>query len=461
MGRLGLRGRIAVSYVIISACVALILLLVAGGVLAYLVTSLFRQEPELLAATASRYASSIASAQGAISADHGFPLGDVGGSTGVQFQVGPNGTSLQVPYIAGRPTHPLQDVVVVAVDESGKVAGTSYPGLYAYGADLAARVPDAGPALHAALAGTSSGRGRSTTSEDQWLWAIDTVRINGVPAGAVYVQGPPFGSVLPIGAFPALTGVLILLFALTMVTMPFGVAFGLLTMRGPVRRLRTLVEASTELAAGDFARRVVPTGGDELAVLERQFNLTAAQLETAIESQRELAVGNARLAERARIARDLHESISQELFSMRLSLASMAAKSSDPRLGELRESATRAIRQMRALLLELRPIEIGTLDLAGALGELATDYSARLGIEIKQDLDSVELHSDRAESLLRIAQEAMSNIARHSTARQVDVSLHGRDNSIELMIADDGSGFDTTAATGRRGLGLQLIRERV
>jgi signal transduction histidine kinase len=222
-----------------------------------------------------------------------------------------------------------------------------------------------------------------------------------------------------------------------------------------------LVDASTELAAGDFTQRVVPAGRDELAVLERQFNLTAEQLEKAIESQRDLAVGNARLAERARIARDLHESISQELFSMRLSLASMTATSSDPRLSDLVQSATKAIRQMRALLLELRPTEMDVLDVAGALGELAADYSARLGIEIKKDLESVELHGDRADGLVRIAQEAMSNIARHSAARKVELSLHGRDGNIELTIADDGSGFDPTGEGARRGLGLQLIRERV
>jgi signal transduction histidine kinase len=302
------------------------------------------------------------------------------------------------------------------------------------------------------------------TPDGSMLWAMHPIAAAGRLVGAAYVQAPEYRLFQGFILMPALLGAGLALAALVVVFTPIGLTFGLLTMRGPVRRLRELVGASTDLAAGNFSRRVQPRGADEVAQLERQFNETAGKLEGAVQAQRDLAARNARLAERGRIARELHESISQELFSLRLTLGGLEMDERDPelteRLGQLGESVSRAIRQMRALMLELRPVDVDQLDLEAGLRELATAYAARLGIAVDADIEPVQLDVDRADALLRIAQEALSNVARHSGASRIELALRRSGDAVNLSVTDDGRGFDPAAPESRLGIGLELMRER-
>src|SRR5262249_55772293 len=121
--------------------------------------------------------------------------------------------------------------------------------------------------------------------------------------GYVYVQAPATaGFALPHRL--SLAALVLLL------TVPVGVVFGLLTTRSLRRRLRRLAEASQAVAAGDFDTRLTPTSRDEVGQLERNFNDMAARLNEATERALRLASQNARLAERSRISRELHDSIS-------------------------------------------------------------------------------------------------------------------------------------------------------
>ncbi len=198
----------------------------------------------------------------------------------------------------------------------------------------------------------------------------------------------------------------------------------------------------------------------------------------ALGNQIGMAVDNARLyehaeesaaaAERNRLARDLHDAVSQTLFSVSL-IAEVLPRiyERDPvqgaqRLDELRHLSRGALAEMRTLLLELRPAALAEAklpDLLKQLGEAVTGR-ARIPVEVVTE-GSGELPTDVRLAFYRIAQEALNNVAKHSRARKAKVSLAplvGHPDDVRLAVEDDGAGFDPAAGGGQLGLGI--MRER-
>jgi signal transduction histidine kinase len=303
-------------------------------------------------------------------------------------------------------------------------------------------------------------RGRIAISYLATSVLISAVLI-GIGVAVLLTRGlgsPHFGFQLPLALALSAMALLVLVVA------PMGAGFGVLTMRGTVHRLQKLLAATRALAEGDFSRRVEPRGGDEVAELQRQFNAMAEQLQAALRAQQELTARNVRLEERGLIARDLHDSVSQHLFSLRMRLAGLGVRHADDaalreQLSSLSAIADEVIRQMRSLLLELRPPSMEGLDLAAGLRELAEAYGSRLDIAVQVRIDSVTLTTGAEHALLRVAQEALANAARHSGGDHVQVGLRTVDGTVELRVVDNGHGFEVAA--DRHGLGLKLIDERV
>ena len=131
-----------------------------------------------------------------------------------------------------------------------------------------------------------------------------------------------------------------------------------------------------------------------------------------------------------------------------------------PYVETLQEATTRMIREMRALLLELRPGQLEQLDLAAALEELATAYRTRLHITVTTSISPVELDAKAEDALLRIAQEAFTNAVRHADATNLTLNLQSLPDAIELIIADNGKGFEVAELEARHGLGLRHMQER-
>ncbi|HLG76846.1 MAG TPA: histidine kinase, partial [Ktedonobacteraceae bacterium] len=205
---------------------------------------------------------------------------------------------------------------------------------------------------------------------------------------------------------------------------------------------------------------------DEVGQLEQQFNRMAEQLGEGIARQKELAEENARLAERSRISRELHDAISQDLFSLSMLAGGLqSALPSDSPLQHqasiLEQTTTNTIREMRALLLELRPTSLEQLGLVEALEELAMAYRTRLGITVRTDLKCTRLSARIEHTLLRIAQEALSNAARHANATEIEIALWQVSEMITLRIGDNGRGFRSDSEGLKHGLGLRLMRERI
>ena len=187
------------------------------------------------------------------------------------------------------------------------------------------------------------------------------------------------------------------------------------------------------------------------------------RLETELRRQAgELAAGE----ERAHLARELHDSVTQALFSMTMVTRSVELLlDRDPttareQLGQLRDLQREALAEMRALIFELRP---GNLEQDGLVRALKTHTSAlqgRLGLPIVVESDLTErLPLAVEETLYRIAQEALHNVVKHAKAKQVWVGLHVVGGGVRIRIQDDGRGFDpSTVPDGH--LGLQGMRAR-
>ncbi len=212
------------------------------------------------------------------------------------------------------------------------------------------------------------------------------------------------------------------------------------------------------------------------------FDQGALDLLVAFADQAAIAIENARLyeeaqqvaasQERSRLARDLHDAVTQTLFSASLIAEVLPALwENDPAegrqlLAELRQLTRGALAEMRTLLLELRPAALIEADLGDLLRQLAESVSGRTGIPVTVALPAAnaarpDLPAEVHVAFYRIAQEALNNVIKHAQARQVSVSLTCAQAPVrvELRIADDGRGFDP-AAVSPEHLGLDIIRER-
>ena len=183
----------------------------------------------------------------------------------------------------------------------------------------------------------------------------------------------------------------------------------------------------------------------------------------------------AALEERARLARELHDSVSQALFSMTLharaaekALGRSPAARTDPALAKaagdiaaLRELTSAALAEMRALIFEVRPDALAEAGLATALTRQAAALTARSGVTVTVTGPGERLPVPVAaeEQAYRVALEALHNAVKHSGARQASVTIANLGDLVEVAVADNGAGFDPTAI-GPGHLGLRTMRER-
>ena len=176
--------------------------------------------------------------------------------------------------------------------------------------------------------------------------------------------------------------------------------------------------------------------------------------------------------ERNRLARDLHDSIKQQIFSINVSAAAAQERWADDSVGarqaleDVRNSAREAMAEMEAMLQQLRPTPLENVGLVEALRKQAEALQYRTGANVTTEFsdlpDSDTLAPGAQEAIFRIAQEALSNIARHARAKNVRLRLYqqhdGEIPALWLKIQDDGRGFDTTQPGS--GMGLANIKVR-
>ncbi|MBI3967107.1 MAG: GAF domain-containing sensor histidine kinase, partial [Chloroflexi bacterium] len=176
----------------------------------------------------------------------------------------------------------------------------------------------------------------------------------------------------------------------------------------------------------------------------------------------------AALDERQRLARELHDSVTQSLYSLTLlaEAARRLAVTGDltrvaEYVGRLGEISQQALKEMRLLVYELRPPALEREGLVGALQQRLEAVEQRAGATARLHVEgSVELPPRLEEGLYRIAQEALNNALKHASATDVSVVLRADHESVDLEVMDNGTGFDLTTLNSRGGLGLATMRER-
>jgi signal transduction histidine kinase len=374
--------------------------------------------------------------------------------------------------------------MALLIGRDDRIVASSYPARYPVGSSGSAALPaEARDAYSTAFLQPNKGifGAKGDTPYGPVVWGMALVFSataqsggKGEPAGGaavlglVYVQIPATarGKLPPPGdkgdrAWSAVSAQLGVGLVVLIGAVPVGILFGLLSTRRLIGRLRRLAASTAAVADGDYRRRVAVSGHDEVALLEDGFNRMAGQLAVTVSAERQLAGAE----ERARIARELHDAISQDLFSLRMLAGGMrkALPPGSPLLGQvetMEQTATGTMAEMQALLLHLRPVALGDGGLVPALEELAGAYRERLGVRVRTRLDPVRLVPEAEHAVLRIVQEALANAVRHAGADEIALTLALQAGRATVTVRDDGSGFTPADPGSRHGLGLRLMRER-
>ncbi|MCU7557785.1 sensor histidine kinase [Macrococcus capreoli] len=167
--------------------------------------------------------------------------------------------------------------------------------------------------------------------------------------------------------------------------------------------------------------------------------------------------------ERQRLARELHDSVSQQLFAASMMLSALkSAKHEEPvmkQLALLEKMLHESQLEMRALLLHLRPVGLKNKTLEQGLMQLIKELKQKIPMQITTDIEEIELEKGIEDHLFRIAQESISNTLRHAKATTITIELFKTNGRVILRISDDGLGFDMNQVDDTR-YGLHTMKER-
>jgi nitrate/nitrite-specific signal transduction histidine kinase len=200
-----------------------------------------------------------------------------------------------------------------------------------------------------------------------------------------------------------------------------------------------------------------------LAAVADQIAVTVENVRLRAETERVVL-----LQERERLARDLHDSVTQSLYSLTLWIEAgqRSTRAGDlahveEYLARLEEGTRQAVRDMRLLVYELRPPALEDDGLVGALQERLDAVEKRSGIQVQLVVqDDLELPAKVEEGLYRIAEEALNNALKHARSSAIVVRLYAKGDEVELEITDDGIGFDRDAGGDTGGMGLVNMHQR-
>jgi PAS domain S-box-containing protein len=230
-------------------------------------------------------------------------------------------------------------------------------------------------------------------------------------------------------------------------------AIAILPMMKDLQVVGVLVQARTEGP---------PYNPDEVV----RLSVIAEELATFIHTDRQRKL-NIAMAERQRLVRDLHDSITQKLYGLvtmtgavQLGVEQGATDKISDMVGRIGDNARQALREMRLFLHELEPVDLEHEGLVSVLHQRLASVEGRSDIKARLVADEkISLSVEKEVALYFIAQEALNNILRHARAKAVLVRLKKKKQTVVCEITDDGCGFDT-AEVGVGGLGLKNMRER-
>jgi signal transduction histidine kinase len=240
------------------------------------------------------------------------------------------------------------------------------------------------------------------------------------------------------------------------------------------RPIISLAHATQTVATGDFSPRVPRWANDEIGDLADAFNAMTEGLARTDELRKEREILRRQLLEkvittqedeRRRIARELHDSTSQNLTSLIVGLRIMethcAQCTAQTKASDLRQVASHTLNEVHDLSMRLRPRVLDDLGLAAALERLVSEWQARYKIPVDVAIQLAErLPGEVETAIYRIVQETLTNIVRHAQAHSASILVERHGDIVRAIVEDDGIGFDVNTNHGERHLGLLGMRER-
>ncbi len=242
-----------------------------------------------------------------------------------------------------------------------------------------------------------------------------------------------------------------------------GSLFGFITARGLTRRLYKVTQVTYKWSQGDFSSFIQERSEDEISQLARKLNRMAEQLQNLLHTRQELAA----LEERNRLARDLHDSVKQQVFATAMKVgAARELIGRDPataskHLDDAEQLARQAQVELTTIIRELHSATYDEENLVQAIRKYVTEWSRLNQITANVNVTAEPiLPTHIRETLYRVSQEALSNVSKHSQATQVEINLCWENDGFAVQISDNGKGFDIYSIV-ENGLGLQSMRERL
>lgn len=357
-------------------------------------------------------------------------------------------------------------ILLLVADVQGRVLASAPENAFAPGASLTGFLsPEEQPLLSSALQGITNEERVSQRTADGSALAI--VPILDTEAKVLGVMMARIRRPFTASAFleNSLRNLPVQIALVAPCAAIFGVLFGFLIARRLARRIDHLGSAALEWGHGNFGSAADDPTRDELGQLAHQLNRMAGELRELLALRQEMAA----LDERHRLARELHDTVKQQVFaaSMQISAArgllETNPQSAALRLDDAEKLMSYAQHELKAALRELRPTVEQEPELAARLKAYVGDWGWQSNITATfTGGDVLPLPQPTGHALFRIAQEALAslaNVARHSGAAKASVELSGEPGGVvALRISDDGRGFAPSETSG--GMGLRNMRER-
>lgn len=275
-----------------------------------------------------------------------------------------------------------------------------------------------------------------------------------------------------------LPGIIVPALVMTALSVPLALLLARLASGSLSARLSAITRAARQFATGDTLARLNDPRSDDVGQLAQQFNSMADVLVKSFDDLRELARQQAESvqqaeraavqAERLRLSRDLHDSISQQLFSLSLRLDALAGQEtfeptqSHLHLQQCAALAGQTLADLRTLLVDLRPSATIERSFPDAMRALCENWSQeqRIPLDYNAALSGHYLPAGVQDTAYRVTQEALANVANHAGASGVTVSLLESGRKLMVSISDDGRGFAPDDANEVGHFGLMTMRER-
>jgi signal transduction histidine kinase len=291
-----------------------------------------------------------------------------------------------------------------------------------------------------------------------------------------------FGDIISLREYLILAGILVILLASSL---------GIIFSKSISKPIGALTKTAEFFGKGNLEYRTDIKNDDEFGLLFSTFNIMAdkimrntTELKMEIEDRREISeqlmhsreqlrnlsshLQSVREEERKLIAREIHDELGQALNTLKLQLSLIKQsgekdkKDTAVTLNDLLALIDNTINSVRRIITELRPQLLDDLGLTAAIEWQVNEFTRNSGIDCQLRItpEEIKTDSDKAIAFFRILQEALTNIARHSQATCVDITLLGKQNSIEMTITDNGIGIKEDDLTNSKSFGLLGIKER-